>query len=237
MITATPLMESVPTTLASNSRPSGSVTLTSFALATTWELVKMYPSSVTMTPEPSPCRSSERRERPRGVWPKNCTPERIFDSNRRQVGQAIGSWRCGDFHHSRCDDFHHRRKTLATCIAIPGSRLVHRYVNRLAGLHGLRCATLFAAQDNTPRAASQGLTTIRALSISCLHCLAGFEIRTHAQKRIEPRSNPGFDTEVSQFSCQLRAPCIRRWIASGNGLEATHGMTVGMSNVRRINLR
>ena len=52
--TATSATWSVPTSSATKSRPSGRVTLICSAFRTTWSLVRMIPSSRTMTPEPKP---------------------------------------------------------------------------------------------------------------------------------------------------------------------------------------
>ncbi len=54
LTTATSVRRSAPTMRALNSRRSGSVTMTSSAPSTTWALVMMKPSALTMKPEPTP---------------------------------------------------------------------------------------------------------------------------------------------------------------------------------------
>ena len=50
--TATSVFGSLPSTLARNSRRSVSLTITSCASRTTWALVRITPSSLTMKPDP-----------------------------------------------------------------------------------------------------------------------------------------------------------------------------------------
>ena len=52
--TATSLFSSAPSTRAANSRRSVSFTVTRSAPSTTWALVRITPSALTMNPEPSP---------------------------------------------------------------------------------------------------------------------------------------------------------------------------------------
>jgi hypothetical protein len=66
-ISATSVGGSLPTTLALNSRPSGSFTLISVASPTTWLLVRTYPSRLMMNPEP---RLLERNSGISRGWPK-----------------------------------------------------------------------------------------------------------------------------------------------------------------------
>src|SRR5512143_1499121 len=70
LITATSERLSVPTTLALNSRPSVSLTVTVLALSTTCWLVRISPSGLTMNPEPTPITGVFGT----GVWKwrKNC---------------------------------------------------------------------------------------------------------------------------------------------------------------------
>ncbi|EXI69984.1 MAG: hypothetical protein AW07_04202 [Candidatus Accumulibacter sp. SK-11] len=81
--TATSLAVSRPSTLALNSRLSLSLTMTSSAPSTTWALVRIVPSGLTMKPDP----------RPRaGASPRFCgAPKR-----RRKSGIDSSSSNCGD---------------------------------------------------------------------------------------------------------------------------------------------
>ncbi len=53
LMSATSVSGSFPTTVATNSRPSESITWMSVASFTTWLLVRMKPSPLRMNPEPS----------------------------------------------------------------------------------------------------------------------------------------------------------------------------------------
>ena len=67
--TATSVLASWPSTLARNSRRSVSLTVTSSAPRTTWALVRITPSGLTMKPEPCPRVGSSCAGPPRWPWP------------------------------------------------------------------------------------------------------------------------------------------------------------------------
>ena len=62
--TATSISVSLPTRPASNVRPSASVTRMRRAFATTWALVRIWPSEAKMKPEPKPPPNTVLTRRP-----------------------------------------------------------------------------------------------------------------------------------------------------------------------------
>ena len=68
---------SVPVTWPGNSRPSGRVTVSLSAPATTCSFVRMYPSSLMMTPLPTPRLLNSRS----GIWPKKSSKNRLKNSS------------------------------------------------------------------------------------------------------------------------------------------------------------
>ena len=81
LTSATSVRRSTPSTLALNSRLSVSFTVTSVASATTWALVRMVPSALTIKPEPWPCEGCAR----------SCgtgTPKRRKNSNAGSLGST-----------------------------------------------------------------------------------------------------------------------------------------------------
>ncbi len=84
LITATSVSRSRPTTRASNSRPSSSLTVRISAVATTWLLVMMYPSGEMMNPLPVLGRNW-------GVWSRNSGNMRSNGAGRSGCWRSIRS--------------------------------------------------------------------------------------------------------------------------------------------------
>ena len=75
-------------TFASNSRLSGSVTVSSLAPCTTWLLVTMYPSGDTITPEPMPPPRGSRGSNQGSIGPCGLLGNRKKSSIRSRNSRA-----------------------------------------------------------------------------------------------------------------------------------------------------